>query len=230
MQTVVDVARSAAGGSSEGFVLPSLEELIQQYGYWAILVGTFFEGETILVLGGLFAYQGHLNLATVMLVAFTGTLFGDQFFFYMGRRHSDWILNLRPGWAPRMRRVSQLLHRYQNFFMLTFRFYYGLRAVIPFTLGVSMINARRFLLFNFIGAVIWSVTVGFLGYLFGEAIALVLEDVERYKYWGILLVVLASAGVWAFFVIRKRLSRKARELTEKLRHPGADDDPPPQDE
>lgn len=203
--------------------MPSLEALIQQYGYLAIFVGTFFEGETILVLGGLFAYQGHLNLPAVMLVAFSGTLFGDQFFFYMGRRHSDWILNLRPGWAPRMRRAMQLLHRYQNFFMLSFRFYYGLRAVIPFTLGVSKIDARRFLVYNFFGAVIWSVTVGFLGYLFGEAIALVLEDVERYKYWGILTVILISIAVWAYFVIRKRFRRKARELAEKLRHHGAGD-------
>ncbi|HYB20914.1 MAG TPA: hypothetical protein VEH09_08285 [Thermodesulfobacteriota bacterium] len=38
------------------------ERLFDTYGYWAILVGTFFEGETVLILGGFVASQGYLNL------------------------------------------------------------------------------------------------------------------------------------------------------------------------
>jgi hypothetical protein len=35
--------------------------LFQEYGYLIIFSGTFFEGETTLVLGGLISHQGHLN-------------------------------------------------------------------------------------------------------------------------------------------------------------------------
>ena len=45
----------------------TLESLIDTYGYLAILVGTFFEGETILVLGGLAAYREYLGLPWVNL-------------------------------------------------------------------------------------------------------------------------------------------------------------------
>lgn len=44
----------------------SLEYLIDTYGYPAILIGTFLEGETILVLGGIVAKLGYLKLPWVM--------------------------------------------------------------------------------------------------------------------------------------------------------------------
>ena len=55
--------------------------MIENYGYAAILVGTFLEGETILVLAGLAAQLGYLTLSGVILAAFLGSLSGDQLFF-----------------------------------------------------------------------------------------------------------------------------------------------------
>ena len=65
----------------------SLEELVANYGYLAIVIGTFLEGETILVLGGFAAHRGFLELPWVMLCAFLGSMAGDQTFFYIGRRN-----------------------------------------------------------------------------------------------------------------------------------------------
>ena len=58
-----------------------LQGVIENYGYAAILIGTFLEGETILVLAGLAAHQGYLVLTWVILAAFLGSLCGDQLFF-----------------------------------------------------------------------------------------------------------------------------------------------------
>ena len=58
-----------------------LQSIIENYGYAAILIGTFLEGETILVLAGLAAHQGYLVLSWVILAAFVGSLCGDQLFF-----------------------------------------------------------------------------------------------------------------------------------------------------
>ena len=53
---------------------PDGAQLIQSYGYWAILAGTFLEGETILVLAGFAAHLGYLQLPWVILAAFAGSL------------------------------------------------------------------------------------------------------------------------------------------------------------
>ena len=43
--------------------------------------------------------------------------------------------------------------------ILAVRFLYGLRTVLPFTIGMSAISALRFQVLNFAGAVLWSVLV-----------------------------------------------------------------------
>ena len=64
--------------------MSTFESFIRDYGYWALLVGTFLEGETILIIGGLSARLGILELPYVMLIAFIGSFFGDQFYYYIG--------------------------------------------------------------------------------------------------------------------------------------------------
>ena len=59
-----------------------MEHLIDTYGYWAVLLATFPEGETILVIAGFAAHQGYLTLMPVILAAFAGSLCGDQLFFF----------------------------------------------------------------------------------------------------------------------------------------------------
>ena len=75
-----------------------METFLQSYGYLAVMLGTFLEGETILVLGGLAAHQGYMALSGVILSAFAGSLCGDQLFFFLGRRHSDLLMRRRPAW------------------------------------------------------------------------------------------------------------------------------------
>jgi membrane protein DedA with SNARE-associated domain len=73
-----------------------LAHLIQSYGYLAILIGTLFEGETILVLGGFAAHRGHLSLPVVVLVAFAGSLLGDQTMFWVGHIYGGALLRRWP--------------------------------------------------------------------------------------------------------------------------------------
>ena len=47
-----------------------MESLIKNYEHLPILIGTFLEGETILVLGGFTAHQGYLALPWIILAAF----------------------------------------------------------------------------------------------------------------------------------------------------------------
>ena len=68
--------------------LMELQNIIESYGYAAILIGTFLEGETILVPAGLAAHQGYLVLTGVILAAFLGSLCGDQLFLFGSQTQS----------------------------------------------------------------------------------------------------------------------------------------------
>ena len=69
-----------------------LQQLIEQYGYLAVLVGALLEGETILLIAGFAAHRGYLDLGAVIAVAAVGGFLGDQVFFWLGRLRGSSVL------------------------------------------------------------------------------------------------------------------------------------------
>ena len=184
----------------------SLEQLVATYGYWAIFAGTFLEGETILVIGGFLAHRGHLELPWVIVSAFTGSLCGDQLYYYIGRRKGVGFLEKRPRWKAVSGRVLAMLRRHQVALILGFRFLYGLRTVTPFLIGAGGVPPLRYAVLNAIGAAIWAIAIGIAGYLLGHALELLLDEVKRYEYW--VLACLAGAGA-LFWLVRRLKDRRA---------------------
>lgn len=182
----------------------SFEYLVETYGYLALLVGTFLEGETILIIGGFFAYLGYLDLYTVMVIAFIGSFSGDQVYFFIGRLWGRDLLAKHPKWQSRADKVHKLIDRYHDLIMLGFRFVYGIRTVTPFVIGLSKnIKTGRFVLFNALGAFIWSVSISAGGYFFGHAIEKVLKDVRRYQIEVILTMIAVAGVLWLIHRYRK---------------------------
>ena len=179
-------------------------ELISTYGYAAVGIGAFLEGETFLVLGGFAAHSGYLELPWVIASAFTGAIFGDQLYFYLGRLQGKAILERRPNWKIKSEKVFARLERNQVWFILGFRFLYGLRVITPFIIGMSNISRSRFLALNIIGTTIWATSITVLGYLFGNVLEAVFGNIKKYEIS--VLVVLALAGLVAWFIRSRRKS------------------------
>ena len=179
------------------------------YGYLAVFLGTLVEGETVLLLGGYAAHRGNLSLPLVMVVAFAGSLLGDQTIFWIGHKYGRYILARWPGLKPRIARVQPLLNRFGNLFALIFRFFYGLRNVTPLAMAIGGFPPRRFLLLNTLGAGLWSAIVSTLGYLFGEAVQAMLPRMHYYP-----LVGLGAVGIAvALFIIIRRIKTTRRQVT-----------------
>lgn len=185
-----------------------MEQLIGQYGYFALFAGVFLEGETIVVAASFAAHQGYLKLPWVILVTFLGSLTGDQLYFFLGRLKGRAYLKSHPLWEPRVRRVQRLLERYRRLVMVGFRFWYGFRTVTPFALGISEVRTGQFIVFNVIGALAWSLTLGLLGFLFGAALETFLADVRRYERAALLVILLVGAGIWTAYRVGKGRFRR----------------------
>lgn len=181
-----------------------LTALLIKYGYLAVLLGTFLEGETILVMAGFAAHRGYLDLRWVIAVATLGSFLGDQLYFYLGGRYGWRLLNRFPRFIPRAQRVQDLLHRFHMPLILAIRFLYGLRIVGPFAIGMAAVSRIRFFALNLIGAVIWATLVAGAGYLFGHAVELLLADMKRYEETLLALIVLAGIAVWVIYRLRNR--------------------------
>ena len=189
-----------------------LEQLIQDYGYLAILVITFIEGETIVILAGVAAHLGFLELPYVILVAVAGSFSGDQLWYYMGRHWGPRILAKRLSWQEPAQKVYRHLDRHQYWLILTFRFYYGLRNVTPFVVGSAQIPRARFFVLNLVGAIVWAILFAYGGYLLGETMKMFMDDYHRYALYFIGGLVALGFTIWGTTLWRLRRAARAHGL------------------
>jgi membrane protein DedA with SNARE-associated domain len=184
-----------------------LGSFLETFGYLAVVVGTFFEGETVLVLAGLASHRGYLSLPAVIAAGFVGTLAGDQLYFQLGRRRGEAFLARRPRLRARIGRARGFLERHHVAFILGFRFLYGLRTVSPFAIGMSDVPFARYLLLNAIGALIWAVTIALLGYSVGQSAEIVLGRAREIEAWLFAGIAATGAIVWLVYLVRTRARR-----------------------
>lgn len=179
------------------FLNSALPQLVSDYGYLAVFIGTLLEGEAILLLAAYAAHRGYLSLPLVIGVAFCGATLGDQIFFFAGHFFGRPLLRRLPAIRVRANKINALLVRYNAGLIVGIRFAYGLRIAGPIVIGMSTLSPRRFLLFNAIGALLWAPLIAAIGYLFGHAIEWLFVGLKRYETIGLfslpLLFVLVSA-------------------------------------
>lgn len=190
-----------------------LQHFLQEFGYLALFLGTFFEGETVLVLAGFLAFRGYMDIKLVMVVAFMGSYAGDQLWYFLGRRHGRKLLARKPRWQSMGDRALDHIRRHPDLWVLGFRFVYGLRTVMPVAIGLSGYPPRRYLLLNGLGALIWSAALGLAAYHFGALLEGMLGNIKKYELW--VLGGLILLGVLLWVSRRFKAARVARKTAEK---------------
>lgn len=193
-------------------MLEWLQHLIAGYGYIAIGIGCFFEGETAMLLGSLASRQSILEFPGVILAAFIGTLIGDNAWFYMGRHLGQPFIARRRHWQERADYARGLLERYGAGFIIGLRFFYGLRSVTPFVIGAARVSRVKFLVCDLLGTLVWITVMGAIALLLGNAISDALTALE--SSGGAVTLIIAGLGLFTFvaalFAWRVRLEHRAR--------------------
>lgn len=193
--------------------LGAVQQAVASYGYLALFAGTFLEGESFFILGGIAARQGLLDPCAVALTALGGGLLGDQLFFLLGRWRGAELLSRSRRLARKAVAARRLVRRHAVPLMLLSRFLYGLRTVIPLACGTAGIPLGRFLLLNFISALLWTLCFGSLGYWFGGWMVANLGAVQGLQVVVLMLAAVVGLGMVAARLVQRRLA-------------GPDPDPP----
>lgn len=191
--------------------------LIHEHGslfYLFTFAWTFIEGETFVLFAGFAAAQGLLSAPLLLLAAWLGSFAGDQCYFWIGRRFGLRLLKRRPLWSARVDSALGWVKRYDKLFILSFRFIYGVRNFSSFALGISGIDWRRFLIFNFTAAFLWAASFIGAGYFCGRAAERMLGELA--EKLSVILLGIFLVTVVAVFVtqrVRSRM-RRQRQATE----------------
>jgi len=187
-------------------IFQTLSRFFAAYGYWVIFFGVMLEnaglpvpGETVLLFAGFLAFHGHLRLSRAILTAIAGATIGDSLGYLVGYVGGTALVRKLRGRfllsARRYDRAQALVLKHGHWAVFVARFITGLRFLAGPFAGAFSMPYPRFLLFNFSGAVVWAITIGWAGFLFGS-------NWERLVRWvkevdlailavGLLLVVIA---------------------------------------
>jgi membrane protein DedA with SNARE-associated domain len=206
-------------------MLEYLLDLVARMGHWSYLiigvaaalecaafVGLLVPGESIVLASGFFAHEGILSLDSVIAAAGIGAVLGDNLGYQLGcRLGRDWLV--RHG--RRLGITEQRLGRAERFFarhgpkaVFLGRFVGFARALVPFVAGTSRMPYGRFILYDALGAVLWTVGCATLGYVLGASWRVAEAWIGRVGLGIGALVVIAAIVVW-----RRRGRARARQAT-----------------
>ncbi len=133
-------------------------------------VGLIAPGETAVVLGGVVAAQGEVDIVAMLLLVWAAAAAGDFASFLLGRRLGRRFLVVRGPrigvTAPRLARVETFFDRHGAKAILVGRFVGIVRAVAPFLAGSSGMRLRAFVPWSILGTAAWAATFTLVGYIF----------------------------------------------------------------
>jgi membrane protein DedA with SNARE-associated domain len=193
-------------------VLRSLESPLDQYGYLAIAGFVFLEdfgvpvpGETILIVGAVYAGAGRLNVFLVGLIAFIAAVIGDNVGFAIGHfggrrlveRFGRYIL-LTP---ERLDKATGFFNRHGGKIVTIARFVEGLRQANGIIAGIIGMHWAKFLAFNALGAALWVAVWTSIGYFSGSHINTIYDQATRYSTYlaigfGVLVLAYIARLLW----------------------------------
>ncbi len=180
-------------------------EWLQSLGYLGAFLGAVLEGEIMLITFIQLARLGYLNLYWVVLAFSMGTLTTDWICFFIGRQRGRQYFVDHPKFKRQFEKMDRLMNKREQYLLLTYRFMYGFRFVLPILFGLSSVSIRRFVVYSLIGTLVWVGSFTTLGYFFAELVIAHLEWVQANLLYIFLILGAVIFLVW-FFAYRNRSS------------------------
>ncbi len=200
-------------------IVKFLSPYFKNYGYYLVFLFTFLEnsaflglvapGETVIVIASFFAAQGHLEISYIILLAFFGAVFGDNVGYLIGRKGGRPLIDKFGYWliSPRKLKWAEKYFKIHGAITIFIaRFTSFLRALAPLVAGISGMEYKKFLLYDFLGAVIWSIIIPLLGYFFGANWKLVKKIINRVGL-GVIVLLIIIYFILRHFRRKKRLEK-----------------------
>lgn len=194
-------------------------DLIKNHGdlfYLITFVWTALEGESFVILAGLLAQRGLVNVWLLFVAAWLGSMCGDQVVFFLGRVFGLKLLEHFPKLKPKIDLALGWLEKYAVIFILSYRFMYGVRNVSSIAIGLSTVPWKKFGLWNAVASFLWAAAFVGFGYSFGDAIGsrhhkeMLVEDSVRQ-------LTLGGLGLFALIILVKLCLIQWKRMREQKR-------------
>lgn len=182
--------------------MDQLQQIIEQYGVYAVFALCTIEGDITLLISGAMANSGFFGEYSFLRVFIAGTLggmAGDCFGYAIGRlfhqkaRHYRFYKMAQP-------RIERLIEKFGGFAIIISKYIYGIRAAMCVFYGIGKMPFHRFLIVDAISCGLWVLILAGLGYFFSGAISSIIGNFEQV---GIVLFFLILFAVIVIYAVER---------------------------
>lgn len=188
---------------------------ISQYGYFGLfsllmlgIVGVPVPDETLLTFSGYLIFRGRLSFHFTFMSAILGSACGITLSYALGRSLGLFLIHKYGRYVlitpERLDAVHQWFLKRGKWSLPIGYFIPGVRHLTAYVAGASQLETRKFALYAYSGAVIWSTTFILLGYFLGDQWEYVSDRVQENVVVGSIVIGLAILALW---FLRKKLIR-----------------------
>jgi len=183
--------------------------LLKEYGYIILFAWGMLEGEAGLIMAGLLAHTGDMNLYLAIFIAGIGGFAGDQVYFYIGRFNKSYVHSKFKGQRRKFALAHLLLKKYGWPIIFAQRYMYGMRTIIPISIGLTRYDAKTFAFINLISAWCWAAITIIPVWYFGEEILKVLHWLK--DHWYLALPIILGFGASIIYYFNKASKKTKRK-------------------
>lgn len=183
-----------------------------------LAVGFFFPGDSLLVVAGLFAAAGKLNVFVLLTTLFVAAVVGDAVGYYTGMKAGPRIFSRQKSLFFRpshLQKAHEFYERYGGKTIIIARFVPIVRTFAPIVAGAAQMSYRKFVTFNVVGGFLWVFSMVLTGYFLGglveKAFGIKLEDhIEKVVIVVVFLSLMPPLIEW----LRTRRERRIKAAAE----------------
>lgn len=182
--------------------------LLKTYGYVILFAWSILEGEAGLIMAGLLSHTGDMNVYMAVFIAGLGGFAGDQIYFYIGRFNKSYVHKKFRGQRRKFALSHLLLKKYGWPIIFMQRYMYGMRTIIPISIGLTRYSAKMFAFINLISAWCWAAITIVPAWYFGEEILVVLHWAKEHWYFALPFAIVFGGSIIYYF---NKMTKKKEE-------------------
>jgi membrane protein DedA with SNARE-associated domain len=195
-----------------------IEDLIKEYGLWAVFFGVMIEGDLTLLFAGVLAHYGLFSFSEALLTGTLGGFVGDSLSYLIGYTGKQRIRNSHfyQRAKPQLERLSA---RFGLFSVFLVKYVYGLRTASAVFWGFAHWPYRRFGPLTLASCLVWTLVLTGAGYFFSGAISVLTGHVKQVGLVLLIAIIVALVVALGLYLLERYvIAIKIPELEPPLFH------------
>lgn len=172
---------------------------LSTYGYIILFLYSFGGGMVAIIAAGVLSYAGKMDLSASIAVAACANIIGSSFLFYMGRYNKKALMPYIRDHRRKLALSHILMKKYGDKIIFIQKFIYGLKTLVPMTIGLTKYPQVKFHILNTISAIVWAVVLGIGSFMTGDILMRIAAYFSENTFLAPLILLSIVGLIWFYF-------------------------------